>query len=414
MPAEMSFLMSSEMPALLAFFWIGSLLLQLAVFFFFRFVDVARHVPAARLGLAELPQKPPPLNLFVPCAGANPGMEAALASLLAQDYPLYNLYLTSHGEDDPAQALAAELASRHPHARHVRAAAARGCSQKNRNLLEALKAADPEAAIHVFCDANHKVAPDFLRQLVNPILLGKARVCSGYRKSELLDCGPESVAFHAINRMLLQWQSLPFTTQPWGGALAVEAKAFAELGVADLWSRTVVDDSSLAGLLLRKKERVLFCPGALAQSRAGGVSRAGLRSWLLRQLLYPKFYTFIPWLLNALALCWFALCLLLSALLLAAFAASAAWAPSWAAVLAGLHFCALLVCQESLRRKIAPQCGPWPWFRGLCLAVAFMYADYLRAALSRKCVWRGYVYHLDRNGLVLGVSRRQEDDGVWR
>ena len=366
---------------------------------------------AARLAATDDPERTPSAALMIPVAGRSPAMERALLSLLQQEYPGLSVLLATHGKDDPARDMVLELVRRHPRARHVECGPAVLCGQKNQNLLDCLKALEPDTAIYVFSDANHVAKPDFVRQLVRPIMQGQARFCTGYRRTRLFDTvalgGTEapSVAFHALNRFMGLLETLPVFTQPWGGALAVEADAFRELDIRGLWSRTVVDDSSLAGLLVQKGIKIRYCPGAILDSPVAAVNEERLDSWFFRQLFYPKFYTYGPWLLIGAGLAWFAAACLVSLALPLAWLTGLFAVPGFAAVAALTHLGALTLFQELLRKRIAPGCPRPVWRKGLFLAVRVTYATYARTILSREMVWHGLRYRLAADGRVLSVQR---------
>ena len=345
---------------------------------------------------------------MVACSGRSANMERALHSLLEQDYPGLLVCLATHGRDDPAHALVAELARRYPQARHIEAGKAERCGQKNKNLLDCLASLGPEIELYVFCDANHTAPPDLVRRLLAPIIAGEARFTTGYRFSRLHGCGPATIAFHLVNRLLLLVMSTPFLTQPWGGAMAAEARAFHALGVPDLWRRTVVDDCSLAGLLASKRVGVRFCTDALVASSARDVDKKRLDAWLFRQLLYPKLYTFAAWLGIGAALAAFTLTICLSLLFLIHSAAAPLPAVCVRAAALG-HLAGLGLCQELLRRRLAEQCRPRLWLKGLCLTVWALCGNYRRCITARSMDWRGWRYDFDGRGRVTKIVKIPEE-----
>jgi hypothetical protein len=363
----------------------------------------------------EAEEPPPrPVALMIPLAGRDRDMEEALDSLLRQDYPLLRTYLATHGQNDPARELARELAARHSGVRHVEAGPAETCGQKNKNLLACLEVLEADTEIYVFCDAGHRAGPDFVRELVRPILQGRAAFCTGYRRTRLCARGVWATAFHMLNRLMGMLESLPVFTQPWGGATAARAEDFRSLAVPELWGRTVVDDCSLAGLLRKHRRRALYRPTALLDSPARVMSRAALDSWFFRQLAYPKFYTFGPWLLIGAGLLWFAL-VLIPAFRFTACALTGAGATEaggtalspWIGPAAGVYLAALLLLQELLRRRIAASCPRSIWLGGLAAALWTTYANYARTILARSLVWRGLRYRLTKDGRVLEVRREE-------
>lgn len=392
--------------------WAASALSQTLLFLIGRSVPFDFWHPASRLSSLDDPEPKPPVTLMVPVAGRSVQVERALHSLIHQDYPALRVFLATHGEQDPARELALELARRYPHVRHVEGGPADLCGQKNQNLLACLKIVEPDTAVYVFCDANHLAGPDFVRELVRPIIQGRARLCTGYRRTRLCGNGVPAVAFHALNRFMGLLESLPIFTQPWGGALAVEAQAFRELNIAELWSRTVVDDSSLAGLLIKQRVPILYCPGAILDSPVDSVSRERLDSWFFRQLFYPKFYTVGAWRQIGAALLWFAATCLISLALPFLWLFGNLGVPSWAAGAALAHVLALFGFQELLRQKIAPVCARSAWIRGLLLAVRVTYGTYLRTIWAREMVWHGLRYRLAVDGRVVSVRREGPDKAV--
>jgi cellulose synthase/poly-beta-1,6-N-acetylglucosamine synthase-like glycosyltransferase len=358
---------------------------------------------AFRLSALPAPLPLPPVAVMIPVTGRSDDTKAALHSLLEQDYPSLTVYLAVCGAADPAYAPARELTARYAHARLVDAPQAVRSGQKNQNLLSCLEAVDPGTAVYVFCDANHRAEPDFVRKLVHPVLLGKADFCTGYRRSRLYTAKPAATAFHAINRFMLFLQSLPFFTQPWGGATAARASEFKRLDVAGLWRRTVVDDSSLAGLLGKRGIPVLFCPDALLESAARSMTRETLDEWLFRQLFYPRLYTFGAWLLIGFCLVWFAAACAACPYILLLVLRGGVPFPMLAAAL--LVLCGQVLLQELLRRRIAADCPRTAWLKGLALAVTALYGNYVRTVAAGSMEWRGIRYALGADGRVLGVER---------
>lgn len=392
------------MSGFLSVLWALSAGLQMAFLAAIWCCDLSRFSRDKSAPAAPEPTPPPLVSLIIPCAGRSEAMETALHSLLQQNYPSLAVLLVTHGHTDPARQLALELAAQYPHARHVEARAAEGCGQKNRNMLDALAETDPETAVYAFCDANHLAKPDFVRRLAEPIIRGREKICAGYRQTRLLCFAPATVACHFLVWHLGLFQSLPWFTQPWGGAFAADARTFRELDVAGLWSRTVVDDVSLAGLLMRKGLRVSYRSGAMLDSPLGDMSETRLNDWFFRQLFYPKFYTFSVWLLLGAALAWFAATALGGLGLMLAWIAGAGPAFPFA-LLAPAYFALPLVLRETLRRRLAPDCPPRAWRQGVGMAARALVSCFCRTVFSRLLVWRGIRYHLTPDGTVDRVER---------
>ena len=111
--------------------------------------------------------------MIVPLTGDTPEMEAAVSSLLRQDYPDYTVVFVTERAEDPAAALVARCAADPARVLAVVAGPATTCGQKNHNILAGVRAA-PTAAVFAFCDSTHLAKPDFLANLVAPIARGDA------------------------------------------------------------------------------------------------------------------------------------------------------------------------------------------------------------------------------------------------
>ncbi|MFO0760485.1 MAG: glycosyltransferase [Byssovorax sp.] len=79
---------------------------------------------------------PPPVSVLKPLCGADPGLEANLATFFEQDHPACELLFGVERADDPAVAVVERLLARYPHkdARLVVHAAPRGHNPKVKNL----------------------------------------------------------------------------------------------------------------------------------------------------------------------------------------------------------------------------------------------------------------------------------------
>ena len=78
---------------------------------------VPGYLRERRLALRQAAARPgftPPLTLLKPLLGAEPGLEAHLATFFEQDYPTYEILFCARSEDDAALETARRVASRYP------------------------------------------------------------------------------------------------------------------------------------------------------------------------------------------------------------------------------------------------------------------------------------------------------------
>ncbi len=110
----------------------------------------------------------PPLTLLKPLHGAEPGLEAHLATFFEQDYPEYEILFCTRSPDDPGLAIARLVAARYPQipARFFSTGEPPYINAKVRSM-ELME----EAAAHdilVISDSDVRVTPDYLRAVALP------------------------------------------------------------------------------------------------------------------------------------------------------------------------------------------------------------------------------------------------------
>src|SRR5687767_11227475 len=71
---------------------------------------IARRAP-------RIPGELPPVSILKPLRGADPGLETNLETSFRLDYPAFEIVLGAADADDPALAIAARVAARHPRVR---------------------------------------------------------------------------------------------------------------------------------------------------------------------------------------------------------------------------------------------------------------------------------------------------------
>jgi ceramide glucosyltransferase len=127
-----------------------------------------RERRAALKKLAERPGFTPPLTLLKPLHGAEPDLEAHLATFFEQDYPEYEILFCARTEDDPGLQTARRVAARYPNipARFFTTGEPEYINAKVRSmeLMEENAAHD----ILVISDSDVRVTRDYLRAVALP------------------------------------------------------------------------------------------------------------------------------------------------------------------------------------------------------------------------------------------------------
>jgi ceramide glucosyltransferase len=125
-----------------------------------------------RRALASVAARPgfaPPLSLFKPLHGAEPGLESCLESFFAQDYPAYEILFCARDADDPGLATARRVAARHPGI-PVKFLSTAGEPDYINDKAISMEKMEAEAAhdIFVISDSDVRVTPDYLRAVALP------------------------------------------------------------------------------------------------------------------------------------------------------------------------------------------------------------------------------------------------------
>ena len=367
----------------------------------------SRRLESSEKAAVLPPEAPwPRVSLIVPVAGRAEGLDVELTSLLAQDYPDFEVWVVTAATDEPVVRVIRELMGRYPRLRHLVSGPAWGCGQKNHNLRAGLKMADPRAAIVAFCDRGRLAAPDFLRHLVAPLLQGAA-VASGYHYLMPTGRSLPAQARAAAVLILRLTREFPPLMQPWGGAVAMTRKACTRLGVAEVWGWTAVDDVSLGARLKRLGVPVVHAPGAMLLTPVPPETWREAARWLTRQWLYLKYYLPGTWLAAGLLVHLF-LALTLWACL------SLLWAPVGGVSLLSLLALGYLgglvtLCRRLERLPAAALTGAKGirvWLGALVLASL----SHLVTCLSHTLRWHGLEYRVGLGGRVLGVRRPAAGD----
>jgi len=133
---------------------------------------VPGYLRERRLALAALTSRPgfiPPLSLFKPLHGADPGLESYLESFFTQDYPAYEILFCARDANDAGLATARRVASRHPSI-PIKFLSTGGQPDYINDKVISLEKMAAESAheIFVISDSDVRVTPDYLRAVALP------------------------------------------------------------------------------------------------------------------------------------------------------------------------------------------------------------------------------------------------------
>ena len=147
---------------------------------------VPRFLTERCAALAQLAARPgftPPLTLLKPVHGAEPGLEAHLATFFEQDYPEYEILFCARSAEDAGLETARRVAARYPDI-SAKFLFTGGQPDYINAKVASLEKMENEAAhsILVISDSDVRVTPDYLRAVALPFADEKVgAICCLYR-----------------------------------------------------------------------------------------------------------------------------------------------------------------------------------------------------------------------------------------
>ncbi len=355
---------------------------------------------------AILPENVPTVAMIIPAAGNNPLMPAALTSLLEQDYPCTLPVIVTASEEDPAYALAQQLQEKYTQLELVVAGKAELCGQKNHNTLKALEHVGARADIYVFCDSTHDAKANFVRELIWPIVSNEAGITTGYHAVIAKDSQCVTLGYQISVLLMRFLQAVAVFTQPWGGAMAMARSVYENHNIATFWQNNVVDDCSLASMLMKKRLHVQLCPHAILETRASNHSMHVWQAWMERQVLFLKFCVMPQWFLLGFFACIMTLPVLISCLFLVGGLTNILPMHSgWMVFFALAHLGILCSIALAWRELIPNKASALHWLKAFFLSSAMFLKVYLRTLKVWHIDWHGNRYYVERGGIVRQINK---------
>ena len=349
----------------------------------------------------------PRCSIIVPCKGVPKNFGKNLEGFLSLDYPNFEVLYVTENENDPATPVIREIVQRHSNARLVLAGLSTTCAQKNFNLLAGVREAG-DAEVFVFADSDIRPAKNWLRELVLPLSNPAVAVTSGYRwlHSSKATIGEKTHVFsNVFIYILFSVASFIGGVGLWGGSMAIRKKDFEALGVAEKWSRTVVDDMSLSQLVTKKRRKGVVVPTSMTHSDEllPTVRETGV--WFTRQTMFLKAYFKPLWFIGGMILSIIATALFL----LLPLAALGALSDERTFLSLGGGAAAVMYLGELCALLLYPLIGPMPRLYTLLLDMPIVRAthivSYFKTLFSHSITWAGVRYYLKFSGDVSRVER---------
>lgn len=346
--------------------------------------------------------------LIVPCKGLDSDFQKNISSFFAQDYANYRLWFVVADQSDPAYGELCKLKddlSQNSKAHQIQilvAGPAKSCSQKIHNLLYCYNRIPDDIGILAFADSDISVRTDWLSHLVWPLHQPKTGASTGYRwfvpKSQNL----ASLALSAINAKVAQLLGNTRLNQAWGGSMAIRIETFRQLGLENIWPKTLSDDLSLGPAVKKAGLKVSFVPACLVASYQS-ITWRELFEFARRQFLITRVYAPGTWWFGLLS-CFTSVLGLWATAAVAIYAAAAKDKNIYLYAAVPIVFFVSQLTQAILRQKMAGKLleKDWPQLKSACIAdiLAFWAWSILllffiiSSAFGNKLCWRGICYKL--------------------
>jgi hypothetical protein len=254
---------------------------------FRRFIRDARAEP--------LSAYTPRAAVVIPCKGVDKELAAGLRTLLAQDYPAYEMMFVVESADDPAAAVIRSVLDSTPRApgltraELVFAGRADDCGQKVHNLRAGLARVSADAEVFAFVDSDCLPHPLWLRRLVAPLADPAVGAATGYRWYLPVRRGVASALLSLWNANTAVLLANPATAHVWGGSMAVRREVFDSTQILECWKGSLSDDLGVYGAVARAGLAIAFTPQCLVPSEAD-TTWPKLWEFVCRQLIIGRVY----------------------------------------------------------------------------------------------------------------------------
>ncbi|MDM3855334.1 MAG: glycosyltransferase family 2 protein [Aphanizomenon gracile PMC649.10] len=239
----------------------------------------------------SLPDEQLPKTAVILCLrGADPFLPNCLRSLLQQNYPEYDLKLIIDSKEDPALKIATEtinqLGATNIEISTLRAVR-HSCSLKCSSLVQAVADLDNAYPIIAFIDADTVAHPNWLRELVTPLLDDKVGLTTGNRW--YIPTGNYWGSLVRYSGNISSVVQMFLFQIPWGGTLAIKTEVLNRINLLDKWGEVLTDDMLLHKLIKQEKLQIKFIPSLLMLNREESSLR-NLLEPLKRLIISSKLY----------------------------------------------------------------------------------------------------------------------------
>lgn len=239
----------------------------------------------------------PKASVVIPCRGIDPHFDASIKSVLAQDYPDYEVVFAVQDEEDPAYARLRFLIDNHSAvpAQIVIAGRPTISTGKLNNLVHGVGRVRSESEVLVFMDSDTCPQPKWLAHLIAPLQDSHVGITTGIPVYV-----PLKRTFWSLVKSMWMAGLGAFVTVKrfrgcYGGAMAVRKKHFDQFNVREIWKTALTDDLTLSIALKPTGTINYFVPQCMVPIFEG-TTLIDFVKWANRQSLLSRVYFRWQWL----------------------------------------------------------------------------------------------------------------------
>ncbi len=193
----------------------------------------------------------PLVSVLIPARNEDRNIASCVRSVLAQDYPSFEVLVLDDQSSDGTRAILEELAISQPALRLLHGEPPSG-SQVGKNWACSQLARQARGDLFFFTDADTLNRPDTLKTVVTALLGEQADLLTGFPRQEVLTWGERllvpffSWAFFCFIPLALAYRlRLPFLSIAVGQMMLFRREAYRAIGGHESISSSIVDDMSL-------------------------------------------------------------------------------------------------------------------------------------------------------------------------
>ncbi len=350
----------------------------------------------------------PPAAVVLSLRGADESLTQCLDGIANLNYPNYEIHIVLDHEQDPAKEIVSRWAKENDHFPlkvSVLSEISRNAYLKTSAIRQCLRRLAPTLEAAVMVDADTIVYPNWLRDIVIPMVNSDVGLVTGNRWYV-----PQNTSLGSRVRFIYNAWSVPamyFMQATWGGSLAIRRDAFDQPYFYDRMLDTSSEESAMQEATRHAGLRMSVHPNVMMLQR-DPIALEDCFRFIRRQLIWTRLYhpqwlnvvigVLAIYLLTAASVLWGLFC---------------AWAGDWRAscliftAVASLAIGNLLVINhlhhriigriKSVQRVHTPEMD---WRTGLRILVALpaalgiFVAAVVSATIARHVAWRGILYRL--------------------